>query len=76
MITENEVCLAANRFLDGVDFWVRRSNGGFSKPCGYEVKIVDDIPGSVHTIFVHDASDSQSLISKMIEFSENALNPV
>ena len=76
MITENEVREVAGRFLDGVDFWVRRSNGGFSKPCGYEVKIVDDIPGNVHTIFVHDDNDNRSLISKIIEFSENALNPV
>jgi hypothetical protein len=76
MITENEVCLAAGRFLGEHDFWVRRSNGGFSKPCGYEIKILDDIPGSVHTLFVHDDNDSRSLISKMIEFSENALNPI
>jgi hypothetical protein len=76
MITENDVRDAASRFLDGVDFWVRRSTGGFSKPCGYEVKIVDDIPGSVHTLFVHETNDSRSLISKMIEFSENALNPI
>jgi len=76
MITENEVREVAGRFLDGVDFMVRRANGGFSKPCGYEVKILDDIPGSVHTLFVHDNDDSRSLISDMIEFSENALNPV
>lgn len=76
MITENEVCFAAARFLDEHDYMVVRACGGFSKPCGYEVKILDDIPGSVHTLFVHDDNDNRSLVSKMIEFSENALNPV
>lgn len=76
MITENDVCLAAARFLGDHDYMVRRASGGFSTLCGYEVKILDDIPGSVHSIFLHDDNDGRSLVSKMIEFSENALNPV
>lgn len=73
MITENEVRVAAGRFLGDVDFCVRRSNGGFSQMCGYEVKILDDIPGRVHSKFFHDLNTNDTLVSKMIEFSENAL---
>ena len=75
MITENDVRDAATRFLRDVDFWVRPSTGGFSKVCGYEVKIVDDIPGSAHTMFFHETNTPKTLVSRMIEFSENALNP-
>ena len=75
MITENDVRDVATRFLGDVDFWVRRAHGGFSKPCGYEIKIVDDIPGKAHSLFVHDDNTPSSLVSKVIEFSEEALNP-
>jgi hypothetical protein len=72
MITENEVVEMANRYLDGHEFVVRRSNGGFSSPCGYEVMILDDVPGKGNKFF-HDDNDPQSLKSKMIVFSEDAL---
>lgn len=74
MITENDVCVAAARFLGDVDYCVRRSTGGFSKFCGYEVKILDDIPGMEHSKFFHETNTNATLVSKMIEFAENALN--
>ena len=76
MITENEVREVAENYLCGYDFVVSRSSGGFSAPCGYQVAIIDDIPGSVHRIFLHDDNDRASMVSKMITFSENALNPI
>ncbi len=72
MITENEVVEMASRYLDGYEFVVHRSNGGFSSPCGYEVMILDDVPGNGNKFF-HDDNDAQSLRSKMISFSESAL---
>lgn len=76
MIAENEVREVAENYLRGYDFVVARATGGFSVPCGYKVSIIDDIPGSVHTIFLHDDNDHASMVSKMITFSENALNPL
>ena len=73
MITENEVREIADMYLDGHEFAVFRSNGGWPTPCGWQITIVDEIPGSLHTMFFHDSNDKRSLRSKMISFSEKAL---
>lgn len=75
MITENEVRELAAKYLDGVDFVVRRSNGGWSKPCGFSVKILDDVPGTRYDLFLHDDNTYQKARSSMIEFSEDVLTP-
>ena len=75
MITEKEVEQIASKWLDGYDFIVRRSTGGCVKPCGFEVKILDETPGDTHTLFIHESNDMRSLNSKMLQFSEDALNP-
>ena len=73
MIGEKEVREVAQDYLEGHEFSVYRSNGGWPTPCGYEVSIIDDIPGSTHTVFIHEDNDYRSLCGKMMVFAENAL---
>jgi len=73
MITEKEVHEVASRFLEGHEFTVRRSNGGWPTPCGWEVRITDDVPGVVTRVFVRDQNDMLTLQSTMIRFAESAL---
>jgi hypothetical protein len=73
MITENDIREMAEIYLDGHDFSMMRSSGGWGKLCGFQLSIVDDIPGSEHTVFIRDDNDERSLRSIMIRFSEVAL---
>lgn len=75
MITQQQVFDLAKDYLGEHDFTVSRDNGGWLIPCGYSVSIIDDIPGDTHTVFIHEDNDYNSLVSKMIRFSEQALNP-
>lgn len=75
MITEKEVVEVANVYLEGHEFVVARSNGGWPTPCGWQISIVDEIVGSLHTLFVHESNDKRSLRSKMINFADYAFNP-
>jgi hypothetical protein len=54
---------------------VSRSGGGWPTPCGWSVSIIDDIPGNIHTIFIHDDHDADSVSSKLNHFAIEALNP-
>jgi hypothetical protein len=68
MITKEMIEKVAARFLGEKDMWIRRTSGGFSSICGFQVTVFleDD---SVQTFF-HDDNTEESLVSKMIQFSE------
>jgi hypothetical protein len=75
MITKETIVEIANDYLAGHDFVVSRSGGGWPTPCGWSVSIIDDIPGNIHTIFIHDDHDADSVSSKLNHFAIEALNP-
>ena len=68
MITKDMIEKVAARFLGEKDMWIRRTSGGFASICGFQVTVFleDD---SVQTFF-HDDNTEESLVSKMIQFSE------
>jgi hypothetical protein len=68
MITKEIVEKVAARFLGEKDMWIRRTSGGFASICGFQVTVFleDD---SIQTFF-HDDNTEESLVSKMIQFSE------
>lgn len=68
MITLQDVQNVATRFLGNADFHVRRANGGFASPCGYQLTVFTE-NGSNQTFF-HESNNEQSLVSKMIPFAE------
>jgi len=74
MITKEKIVEIASDYLEGHEFMVSRSGGGWPTPCGWSVSIIDDIPGSVHTIFIHDDNDADHASSKMISFASAALD--
>jgi hypothetical protein len=68
MITKEIVEKVAARFLGEKDMWIRRTSGGFASICGFQLTVFleDD---SVQTFF-HDDNTEETLVSKMIQFSE------
>lgn len=70
MITEKIVEDVMGRFFgQDVEFTIRRSHGGFSKPSGYTLTIYFENRGSEEQFF-HDNNTVRSLKSKMIDFAE------
>lgn len=68
MITKEDVEKVAVRFLGEKDISVRRANGGFASPCGYQLTVYLE-NGSVQTFF-HDDNTEKTLIPKMGLFAE------
>lgn len=68
MITKEMIESVASRFLGEKDMLIRRTSGGFSNICGFQLTVFleDD---SVQTFF-HDDNTEQTLVSKMIPFAE------
>lgn len=68
MITKEMIEKVAARFLGEKDMWIRRTTGGFASICGFQVTVFLE-NDSVQTFF-HDDNTEESLVSKMIQFSE------
>lgn len=68
MITKEMIEKVVARFLGEKDMWIRRTTGGFASICGFQVTVFLE-NDSVQTFF-HDDNTEESLVSKMIQFSE------
>lgn len=75
MITKEVVESLASIYLEDCDFVVSRSNGGWPTACGWQLSILSETQGSMHTIFIHDTNTENQAKSKVIRLAENALNP-
>lgn len=76
MITKEIVENLASIYLEGCEFIVSRSNGGWPTSCGWQLSIVSETQGNMHTIFIHDNNTESQARSKVIRLAEYGLNPV
>lgn len=66
---ENVMDMAVKYFGEDADIRIRRANGGFPQPCGYELSVwsFDEVPSK----FFHEENSLENLEMSMIRFVES-----
>lgn len=66
---QNVMDMAVIRFGEDADIRVRRANGGWPFPCGFEVEVwdFDEVPSK----FFHESLSLHDLQGSMIRFAES-----
>lgn len=77
MITEKNIRDLVADYLEseGCEVMIRRSGCGWPTECGWQISVINEVPGSEHDLYIRDDNSEHSAWSKITTFATNALNP-